>query len=245
MNVKDYLEKIISEDGAAHLTLIDPAEQDPSTAAKMASSAVNAGTDAIMVGGSSQVGEDVLDETILKIKNEVELPIILFPASEAGVSEHADAIFFMSLLNSTDPYFITGAQRLGAPLVKKFGIEPLPMAYLIIEPGGTVGKVGKADLIPRNKPEIASNYALAARYFGMNIVYLEAGSGADKPVPPEMIEDVKKTSGLTLIIGGGIKTSTEAKELVKAGADILVTGTLIEESGDLEKEVKNIIQAIK
>lgn len=245
MNVKDYLEKVISEDGAAHLTLIDPAEQDPSTAAKMAASAENAGTDALMIGGSSKADGDVLDEAILKIKEEVGLPIILFPASEAGVSEYADAIFFMSLLNSTDPYFITGAQRLGAPLVKKFGIEPLSMAYLIIEPGGTVGKVGKADLIPRNKPEIASNYALAAKYLGMNRVYLEAGSGADEPVPLEMVKQVKRTSGLTLIIGGGIKTPTAAKELVKAGADVIVTGTLVEESRDLEKEIKDIIQAIR
>lgn len=245
MSVKEYLEKVISKDGAAHLTLVDPAEQDPPTAARIAASAVAAGTDAIMVGGSLEASGELLDETILKIKGEVELPIILFPASEAGISEHADAIFFMSLLNSTDPYFITGAQRLGAPLVKKFGIEPLPMAYLVISPGGAAGKVGKADLISRDEPKVASTYALAAKYLGMTMIYLEAGSGASEPVPPKMIKTVKKTSNLTLVVGGGIKKPTQAKKLVKAGADILVTGTLVEESEDVEREIKHIVQAIK
>lgn len=245
MSVKNYLDDIISSDGIAHLTLIDPAEQSPVKAGEIAKYAESAGTDAVMVGGSSEIKTSVLNNTMLKIRENIKLPVILFPANEKCVSRHSDAVFFMSLLNSTDPYFITRAQCIAAPLIKKFGIEPLSMAYIIVEPGGTVGKVGKADLVPRDKPEIAANYALAAKYFGMNIVYLEAGSGAEKPVPIDMIKQVKKTSELILIAGGGIKTPSTAIKMVKAGVDIIVTGTLVEESENLEKEITEIIQAIK
>jgi phosphoglycerol geranylgeranyltransferase len=243
--VQEYLRNVIARDGAAHLTLIDPARQRPAVAGGIASDAAEAGTDGIMVGGSTRAGGKILDETVLSVKEATKLPVILFPASEAGVSRHADAIFFMSMLNSRDPYYITGAQRLGAPLVKKFRLEPLPMAYLVVEPGGTAGKVGKADLIPRDKPEIAAAYALAAQYLGMSFVYLEAGSGADRPVPVEMVRAVDGATDVTLIVGGGIRTPEAAAERVKAGAEIIVTGTLAEHAKNRKAKIQEIVKAIK
>jgi phosphoglycerol geranylgeranyltransferase len=243
--VAEHLKKIVARDGAAHLTLIDPAKQTPAAAGKISSDAAEAGTDGIMVGGSTEAGGKRLDATVLSIKKVTDLPVILFPASEAGVSRHADAIFFMSMLNSRDPYFITGAQRLGAPLVKKFGLEPLPMAYLLVEPGGMAGRVGKADLIPRNRPELAVAYALAAQYLGMSFVYLEAGSGADRPVPVEMVRAVDEATDVTLIVGGGIRTPEAAAERVRAGADIIVTGTLVERTRDREAKIRGIVRAVK
>jgi phosphoglycerol geranylgeranyltransferase len=183
--------------------------------------------------------------TVLEIKKATKLPVILFPASEQGVSRHADAIFFMSMLNSRDPYFITGAQKLGAPLVKRFKLEPLPMAYLLIEPGGAAGRVGKADLIPRDEPELAAAYALAAQHLGMRFVYLEAGSGADRPVPVEMVKAVRDVIDVTLIVGGGIRTPEAAAERVKAGADIIVTGTIVEQAKEIKAKLKEIVEAVK
>jgi phosphoglycerol geranylgeranyltransferase len=243
--VQKHLKNTIARDGAAHLTLIDPAKQTPTAAGEIASDAAEAGTDGIMVGGSTKAEGKILDETVLSIKKVTKLPVILFPASEAGVSRHADAIFFMSMLNSRDPYFITGAQMLGAPLVKKFGLEPLPMAYLLVEPGGMAGKVGKADLIPRDKPEIAAAYALAAQYLGMSFVYLEAGSGDDRPVPVEMVRAVDGATDVTLIVGGGIRTPEAAAERVKAGADIVVTGTLAEHAKNRKTKIQEIVKVIK
>jgi len=245
MNVEEILKKAMARDGAAHLTLIDPEKQEPKVAGEMAADAAWAGTDGIMVGGSTRAGGELLDRTILEIKKATKLPVILFPASEAGVSKHADAIFFMSMLNSRDPYFITGAQRLGAPLVKKFGLEPLPMAYILIEPGGAAGRVGKADLIPRDKPELAATYALAAQHMGMRFVYLEAGSGADRPVPVEMVKAARDLIDVTLIVGGGIRTPDAAAERVKAGADIIVTGTIVEQARERKAKLKEIVKAIK
>jgi len=243
--VEQHLKNIISRDGAAHLTLIDPAKQTPIVAGKIASDAAEAGTDGIMVGGSTHAGGKLLDDTVLAIKKATHLPVILFPANEAGVSRHADAIFFMSMLNSRDPYFITGAQKLGAPLVKQFNLESLPMAYILVEPGGMAGNVGKADLIPRDKPELAVAYALAAQYLGMPFVYLEAGSGANQPVPVEMVRAVGEATDVTLIVGGGIRTPGATAERVRAGADIIVTGTLAEHAKDRKAKIREIVKAIK
>lgn len=243
--VEKRLLDVIARSGAAHLTLIDPAKQAPKNAGEIASDAAAAGSDGIMVGGSTRAGGKILDQTVLEIKKAADMPVILFPASEAGLSKHADAIFFMSMLNSRDPYFITGAQRLGAPLVKQFKLEPIPMAYILIEPGGTAGKIGKAELVPRNKPELAVAYALVGQYLGMRFIYLEAGSRADEPVPLEMVRAVRKATEATLVVGGGIRTPEAAGERVKAGAEIVVTGTLVEETEDREARIREVVEAIK
>lgn len=245
MKVREYLDKVISDDGAAHLTLIDPDEQEPESAGRIASSADSAGTDGIMIGGSTSAGGNLLDATIRKIKKNTDLPTILFPASESGVSKEADAIFFMSLLNSKDPFYITGAQKTGAPLVKEFELEPISLAYLVVEPGGTVGQVGQADLIPRDDPETAVAYSLASRYLGMESVYLEAGSGAEEPVPPEMVRAVRKSVDLMLIVGGGIRSPESAAERVEAGAEVLVTGTLVEKAEGKFERIESLVSAMK
>jgi len=232
--------------GAGHLTLIDPDSQSPEEAARMARAATEGGTDAIMVGGSVGATGVLLHETVKKIKEQTDLPVILFPSSVAGLCENADAVFFMSLLNSRSPAYIVENQALGAPLVLRYGLEPLPMAYIIIEPGGTVGYVGDARLIPRGKPELAAAYALAAKYMGMRLVYLEAGSGADSPVPTKMVALVKKLIGdVLLIVGGGIRSGAAAAELVAAGADLIVTGTAVENSQDVASFVSEMTTCIK
>jgi len=232
--------------GAGHLTLIDPDSQSPEEAARMARAATEGGTDAIMVGGSVGAAGVLLHETVKKIKEQTDLPVILFPSSVAGICENADALFFMSLLNSRSPAYIVENQALGAPLVLRYGLEPLPMAYIIIEPGGTVGYVGDARLIPRRKPELAAAYALAAKYMGMRLVYLEAGSGADSPVPTKMVALVKKLIGdVLLIVGGGIRSGAVAAELVAAGADLIVTGTAVEKSQDVASFVSEMTTCIR
>ncbi|KUO42942.1 MAG: geranylgeranylglyceryl/heptaprenylglyceryl phosphate synthase [Hadesarchaea archaeon YNP_N21] len=245
MRVENYLNEIIRKQGAAHLTLIDPAKQEPEIAAMIAKDAADGGTNGIMVGGSTLATGELLEKTVIEIKKMVNLPVILFPANEQGICRHADAIFFMSLLNSRNPYFISGAQRLGAPIVKRYGIEPIPMAYIIIEPGGKAGEIGEANAIPRNRPDLAADYALAGEYLGMRFIYLEAGSGADKPVPVEIVRKVRKAITVKLIVGGGIRTPGAAAERVKAGADIIVTGTLVERSANRVAKIKEIVKMVK
>ncbi len=241
-----HLQKIIDQDGKVHLTLIDPASQTPERAAEIALAAVDGGTDAIMIGGSTGASGTLLDETVIKIKEKVDVPIILFPGNSAGISKYADAVFFMSLLNSRDIGYLITNQVLGAPLVYRSQIEPISMAYLVVEPGGTVGWVGDAKLIPRKKPELAVAYALAGKYLGMHYTYLEAGSGADTPVNPEMIGAVKHVLGDNkLIVGGGIRDAETAKLCTFAGADMIVTGTIVEEVKDVTAKVAELVSSIK
>ena len=228
--VEKYLLEKIEKEGAIHMTLVDPEKVTPSSASRISKDAEACDTAAIMVGGSTSVSFYHLDKVAKALKESVKIPVILFPNNITGITRHADAIWFMSLLNSTDPYFLMGAQVLGAPIIKKFGLEPIPLGYIIVGEGGTVSVVGKAVPIPYNKPELAAAHALAAEYFGMRFVYLEAGSGVGNPVPADMVRAVKTVTDLPLIVGGGIRTGEQVKEIVKAGASIVVTGNVLEEN---------------
>lgn len=237
------MEKLKTE--KIHFTLLDPDYDSPETIGKLAATAKKAGTDGIMVGGSTGLSPEKVEVAVRAIKASSTLPVILFPTSAGTLAPSADAIFFMSMLNSTDLRFVIGEQVMGAPIVKKFGIEPISMGYLVVEPGMAVGKVGKARPLKRDEPEQASSFALAAEYLGMKLVYLEAGSGAPEPVPSDMITKVKETISIPLMVGGGIRTAEQAAELSKSGADIVVTGTIVEESSGSLSLLTHIIKAVK
>lgn len=226
-----------------HMTLLDPDKQSAEEAGRLAGLAAEAGSDAVMIGGSTGVTQDKVDATVLAVKASVKIPVILFPASAANLSRHADALYFMSLLNSRDPRLIVGEQRRAAPLVHAWRLETIPMAYLIVEPGMRAGEIGQATPIPRGRPEVAVEYALAAQMLGMRLVYLEAGSGAPSPAPPEMIRAVRKAVSIPVVVGGGIRDAAAAHAVAEAGADIVVTGTVVETArGDT---LRRIIQAVK
>ncbi len=189
---------------------------------------------AIMVGGSTPERTRIVDRTCKLVRKESGLPVILFPGGASQVSTHADAVWFMSLINSRNRRWLVGEQVVGAPIIKKLDLEAIPMGYIVVEPGGTVGKVGEADLVGRDDDKKAIAYALAAQYLGMRFVYLEAGSGASQPVAASMIRAVKGVLDVPLIVGGGLKTPEQARDAIEAGADIIVTGTLVEGVTDVK-----------
>uniref|UniRef100_A0A7C5TJV1 Geranylgeranylglyceryl phosphate synthase n=1 Tax=Ignisphaera aggregans TaxID=334771 RepID=A0A7C5TJV1_9CREN len=242
--VYSYIKGEIDRGSKLHFSLVDPEKvSDFEKLRKILSMVVDAGTDAILIGGSLQVFSDDVTN-IVKIIDEFNKPSILFPGSVAGLSPYADAVLFISLLNSDDPYFIVGAQVYAAPLIKRFGLEVLPTGYIIVgDWPSAVSIMGRARTIPLTKPEIGVAYALAAKYMGMKFIYLEAGSGALQPIPPHFIKMVKNSiDDAILIVGGGIRDSEKAYEVMKAGADIIVTGTVIEENVD---KALDIIKTVK
>jgi len=243
--VEKYLLDKIEADGTIHITLLDPEKISPKTASNTAHQAESGGTAAIMVGGSTDASTTHLDTIVKAIKKAVKIPVILFPNNVTGISRYADAIWFMSLLNSSDPYFIAGAQVLGAPIVKKFGLEAIPLGYIIVGEGGATTIIGRACPIPYDKPELAAAFALTAQYFGMHFAYLETGSGAKQTVPAEMIRLVKDVVQIHLIVGGGIKTDRQARDIVNAGADVVITGTLTEKGGNLKEKISAIVATLK
>jgi len=240
-----------TEHGARHVTLIDPAKQTPEVAAQRAMVAVECGTSLIFVGGSTDTPDDVVHATCVAIQEALELrmfaasqdpesdslhwdvPVVLFPGGAHALSPAADAITFMMLMNSTKRAFLVGEQVRGAPYIDRFGVEPLPTGYVVCAPGGRVGEVGEAGLIQPDDLDAVHAYALCAKMYGFSLLYLEAGSGADTPVNPALIERARTVEGLALMVGGGLRTPSDVKRAVHAGADWIVTGTITEESDDL------------
>lgn len=226
------------------MTLLDPDKIEENDYVNIIKEAEEAGSAAIMVGGSTIASNSELDEFVKKVKAEVKIPVILFPNNLTGVSRYADAIWFMSLLNSSNPYYIIDAQALAAYTVRKYNLETLPMGYIIVGSGGTAGYVGNARGIPIDKPELALAYSLAGESLGMRFIYLEAGSGVKDPVPPQMIGLVKKFLKGTLVVGGAIRNPAAAKIAKNAGAQIIVTGNLIE-NGMVKENLSDLIAAIR
>ncbi|PLC68896.1 geranylgeranylglyceryl/heptaprenylglyceryl phosphate synthase [Vulcanisaeta sp. EB80] len=239
MGVKEHLLGRISEVGTIHMTLLDPDKVSAREFRELALMVQEYGTDALMVGGSLGISESQLDEYLSMVKGSLKIPVILFPGSVANLSKHADAVFFLSVLNSADPYFIVGAQiQASVLLIKRFrNLEPISLAYIIIGDGGAVGYVSHARPIPYDRDDIALAYAYAAQLMGFDMIYLEAGSGAREPVRPRMVSRVKSLVNKPLIIGGGIRDPQKAFELALSGADAVVTGTIVEENPELLKDI--------
>ena len=243
--VESYIKQRIKEKGAIQMTLIDPQKMGIEKSVEIAVEAEKAGTAAMMVGGSTLSSNNDLDTAIQGMKARVKVPIILFPNNISGVSKYADAIWFMSLLNSASTYYIIDVQALTAHTVRRYGLEALPLGYIIVGEGGAAGFVGHARGIPYDHPELALGYSLAAETLGMRFVYLEAGSGAKDHIPLEMIKLVKSEINVTLIVGGGIRDGKTARAVVDAGADIIVTGTLAEETAGIRESIYDIVSHIE
>ena len=245
-SVARYIMNRIREEGAIHMTLLDPEKVGPEEAAQIAGEAEKAGTSAIMVGGSTLATTEELDSIVMAMKDRgLDIPIILFPNNLTGISRYADAIWFLSLLNSMDPYFLIGVQVLGAPVVKRYGLEAMPMGYIIVGEGGAAGIIGRAIPLPYDKPELVAAYAMAAECMGMRFVYLEAGSGAKEPVPAPMISAVRRAVGITLVVGGGLRDGESISRAVRAGADIVVTGTAIERGGPVREVISSFVASVR
>ncbi len=243
--IEEYLHASRRKKSALIFVLIDSEVSKIRESVMLAKSVEKIGASAILVGGSSATDQIEMAQVVKTLKKSIKIPIILFPGNVTGVVPQADAILFSSLLNSENPYYITQAQALGAPSVLKFGLEPLPTAYIIIGEGTTAWFVGAARAIPFDKAGIAAAYSLAAQFLGMRFVYLEAGSGAKQSVRPEMVRAVRKVFKGFLIVGGGIRDVNTANEIVAAGADALVIGTMLEKEGNSLKKLAEIANSIK
>lgn len=234
----------LKQSGTLVTALIDPESFTIEAATQLAKNVEKLGASCIFIGGSTIADQTQLDQVVIAIKRDVTLPVLLFPGNITGISQHADAILFSSLLNSMNPYFIIGAQAIGSIQVMKSKLEAIPMAYLVFGDQSTTAFVGQVRPMPLDKPSIAVMYAMAAHYLGMRTLYLEAGSGSDRTISPEVIAAVRKFYPGILIVGGGVTTSEAASEISKAGADIIVIGNMLEKEG-FEPKLASIVEAIK
>ena len=242
----NIIEELLQKHKKLHFSLIDPDKQTPTKAGERAKICTKYGTNAIMIGGTTIRDRPTVFNTVKAIKEYSNVPTILFPNSATAISENADYIFFMKLLNSKEGKYQITEQVKGAPLVKKWNITPIPMGYIVISTSKnqtTVEKNVKLHKIQIDDIQKAIDYSLYAEMTGMSCIYLEAGSDADQPISNEMLQAIRKEISIPIIVGGGIKSAHDAKEKVDAGADIIVNGTATEENIKVIGDIIRTIQA--
>ncbi len=183
----------------------------------------------ILVGGSI-VAENVMDLFVIDLKKYTQLPIIIFPGHPSQISHHADGLLFLSLLSGRNPEFLIEHHINSVEILHNSNLEVIPTGYILINGGKetAVQRVSQTIPIERNDINLAYKTAKAGEYLGKKLIYLEAGSGAEKPVPFEIIEKVSKSLNIPLIVGGGIRSKKAIDEAFTAGADLVVIGTAFE-----------------
>lgn len=225
--------------------LIDPDKVSVSSLHEIINLAIQAKVDYFFVGGSLVIS-DHLDECIQQIKAACTIPVLLFPGSPSQVSRHADALLYLSLISGRNADLLIGQHVVSAPFVKKSGLEIIPTGYMVIDGGAatTVSYISNATPIPADKSDIAMCTAMAGEMLGMKLVYMDAGSGAKKPIPEEMIRTVASHIEVPLIVGGGIRDAEKAYLNCKAGADVIVIGNAIEKDASLIEEMASAIHQV-
>lgn len=232
--VLNHFNEVLKKHNAGYFVLIDPEQCEVAKCAKLAVEVEKAGADAILLGGSFLTND--LHPIAKALKQDTTLPVVLFPGDSMHLTPHADAILYISLISGRNPNYLIGEQVKAAPWIQRHQLESIPTGYILIESGNrtAVEFMSGTIPIPRDKPDIAGPHALAAEYLGMQMVYLEAGSGATHPIPNEMISTVKAQISIPLIVGGGIRTPEIAAKKVAAGTDFVVTGNVLEKNGSFE-----------
>ncbi|NOT75031.1 MAG: geranylgeranylglyceryl/heptaprenylglyceryl phosphate synthase [Cyclobacteriaceae bacterium] len=223
--------------------LVDPDKADDPAKLKHLIHLANENcVDFFFVGGSL-VTTPYLSDVIQSIKETVNIPVILFPGSSLQIDPSADAILFLSLISGRNPDLLIGQHVQAAPILKNNRMEVLPTGYMLISSGRTtsVAYISNTTPIPEDKYSLAACTALAGEMLGLQLIYLDAGSGAEREISPRMISAVRKSIEVPMIVGGGITTPQKAIAALEAGADMIVIGNALEKSPDLLSEISDKI----
>lgn len=225
--------------------LIDPDKVNPASMDELLGLVTEARVDYLLVGGSLVISNR-LDEVVLQIKKNCDIPVILFPGSPSQITTHADALLYLSLISGRNPELLIGQHVISAAAVKQSGLEIISTGYMVIDGGAptTVSYISNAAPIPADKNEIAMCTAMAGEMLGMKLIYMDAGSGAKRPIHESMIEQVSRVIEAPLVIGGGIKDPEKAYLNCKAGADVIVIGNAIEKDPTLIREMSDAIHSV-
>jgi phosphoglycerol geranylgeranyltransferase len=181
------------------------------------------------------------------IKENSSIPVVLFPSNSLHIDPQADGILLLSLISGRNPEFLIGQHVLAAPLLKASNLEIMPTGYMLVDTGRqtTASYMSGTTPLPYDKPAIAACTAMAGELLGMQFIYMDGGSGAQKPISPEMIQAVKRSIEIPLIVGGGINTKEKATAALNAGADIIVVGNEIEKNSGFLAEVSEVLKSFK
>lgn len=237
------LKQFKSLDKCGFSVLADPDKIAPADMQYLARLCNDAHVDYLLMGGSLLMAHQ-MELCIQRFKTESDIPVVLFPGTPAQVTPYADALLYLSLISGRNPELLIGQHVSSAPQVKASGLEVISTGYILIDGGiqTTVSYMSNTMPIPACKPEIALCTAWAGELQGKHLIYLDAGSGARRPVSEEMIRQVSSHIEIPLIVGGGILTPEKVYENAKAGANLIVVGNAIERDPLL---IKDMAQAAK
>ena len=229
----------------AFAVLIDPDKLTSESLLETIELAKQANVDYLFVGGSLVV-TDTLDKVVAAIKANCSIPVVLFPGSPDQITPKADALLYLSLISGRNPELLIGQHVISAPFVRQSGLEIIPVGYMLIDGGTptTVSYISNTNPIPSNKNDIASCTAMAGEMLGLKVIYMDAGSGAQRAIPTIMISQVAKYVQVPIIVGGGITNPEKAKENCLAGADIIVVGNAIEKDPALISQMAAAIHSL-
>jgi|TARA_B110000467_G_scaffold142801_1_gene144425 phosphoglycerol geranylgeranyltransferase len=245
MSIYNNILKSKKEGKKIFAILIDPDKQTNEELLETVNIANNSNVDYFFVGGSLLINNS-LEQSILTIKSNSSIPVVLFPGNAMQVSENADAILFLSLISGRNPEMLIGQQVITAPLLKQTDLEVLSTGYMLIDSGKptTVSYMSNTTPIPYEKNYVAACTAMAGEMLGLKLIFMDGGSGAKTPISSQMIKSVSDNVDVPLIIGGGICSADKALENCQAGADIIVVGNAIEKENGLIKEISEAIHSI-
>ena len=247
MKIKIYksLEERKKTGHKSFAVLIDPDKVNHSLLDELMDLSTSAHVDYFLVGGSLVISNH-LDDVVRHIKDHCAIPVILFPGSPTQLSKYADALLYLSLISGRNPELLIGQHVVSAPTVRQSGLEILSTGYMVIDGGAptTVSYISNASPIPYDKNEIAMCTAMAGEMLGMRLIYMDAGSGAKRPITESMIESVAQKIEMPLIVGGGILEPEKAYRNCKAGADVIVVGNAIEKDSSLIKEMSAAVHSV-
>lgn len=226
--------------------LVDPDKTNAQAAETIAKASAEAGVDFLFIG-SSLLMNSSLDACLQVLKKHCSIPLILFPGNTMQISDHADAILFLSLISGRNADMLIGKQVLAAPLLKTSSLEVISTGYMLVDPGHltSVTYMSNTLPIPHDKNDIAVSTAWAGELLGLKLLYMDAGSGARHTISRSMIEAVSKNVDMPLIVGGGIKTPEKALELCTAGADVIVVGNYIEKDPGIISDMADAVHSFQ
>lgn len=225
--------------------LIDPDKADQESLFTLLSQTAIYPVDFFFVGGSLITNYNHAD-VIATIRQRTDVPVVLFPGNPLHIEASADAILLLSLISGRNPEFLIGQHVISAPLLKKSGLEILPTGYILVDSGvqTTVSYISGTTPLPYDKPDVAACTAMAGEMLGLQLMYLDAGSGARKPVSANMIRAVSTTVAVPIVVGGGIDSEEKAYDALQAGADLIVVGNGVEQNPDLLAQLSGVIQSV-
>ncbi|MDR3704940.1 MAG: geranylgeranylglyceryl/heptaprenylglyceryl phosphate synthase [Paludibacteraceae bacterium] len=243
MVIYEQIQAVVAMSKKLFAVLVDPDKCTGEALCRFIELTRQAKPDFIFIGGS--LTTESTDIAIETIKENTNIPVVLFPGSASQFSPKADAMLFLSLISGRNPDFLIGQHVVSAPFIRKSGMETISTGYMLVESGSTtaVEYMSNTRAIPREKNSIAVATAIAGELLGNKLIYLEAGSGAQLPVPPQMITAVKKYISIPLVVGGGLRSMENIQDALQAGADIIVVGNVLEKDPQLMVEFAQLIQS--